>query len=118
MWDTGCSAEVFEGLASLERSTKEDGVLASGVSHGKLIECKALTTALGDTAAGAFSEAKSSNAKTRNINKTNIICDCANKDSNLTFLSLHETREFAKSERSTNAAALHKTMKNNTIEFR
>ena len=92
-------------------------MLASGVFHGKLIESQALTSALGNTVASRLSEAKCSNTNTRNIKKTDIICNCSNNNSEFVALAIHEASKLAECNWSTNGTALHETVKNNAVEL-
>ena len=61
---------MFDGLASILRSSKEDGVRASWGAHGELVNGKTLTVRLDDARTGSTSETEGGNAHLRDFEET------------------------------------------------
>jgi len=111
-------AKVLDGLAGETRAAEEDGVGASGLADGELVEGDALTASLDDACTGSSSEAKSTDRHLGDLEHARIVNNGADADGGLVASTLHVSRKTGKRDNRAVHTALDETLQDLLVEGR
>jgi len=115
---TSRSTKVAEGLAGSAAATEEDGVGASGLADGELVESKALTTGLKDASTSRVGEVKSADRHLGNVEQTSVIYDGGNNHGGLLGVLVDIAVHTRERHDGTVGAALHEALADLSVEGR
>jgi len=114
----GRGAKVLDGLAGKTRAAEEDGVGASGLADGKLVEGDALTASLDDAGTGSSSEAECTDGHLGDLEHAGVVDDGADADGSLVTGTLHVGSETGEGDDRAVDAGLDETLQDLAVEGR
>eukprot|EP00216_Chloropicon_sp_CCMP2111_P002548 CAMPEP_0198236666 /NCGR_PEP_ID=MMETSP1446-20131203/2544_1 /TAXON_ID=1461542 ORGANISM="Unidentified sp, Strain CCMP2111" /NCGR_SAMPLE_ID=MMETSP1446 /ASSEMBLY_ACC=CAM_ASM_001112 /LENGTH=219 /DNA_ID=CAMNT_0043918525 /DNA_START=125 /DNA_END=781 /DNA_ORIENTATION=+ len=118
VWDTWGPAEVLDSFTAVLWSPQQDGSSAGGGDESELIESQALSASLQNPLPSSLCEAKGANAELGHLVHADVVCDRADQDSNLAFLSFHELRQLGQRQGRPINFAHEESLEDDLVELR
>jgi len=116
---SGCSggAKVLDGFPGVLSGTEKHAVGSLGLAHGELIERNALTSSSKNAGTGALGEAERAHLEGLEFQKTHIIRDRGDNNSDLVLLVSHVARETRDRHGGSVRLAQVKSAEHDFVEF-
>jgi hypothetical protein len=109
---------VLDGFSGVVLALQQDGVVTSRSSQSQLIQGQGLTTVLDDSSLSRAGELQSSDGQLWEFQKTLIVSDGTNDNSNLVSASLHVRLDFGQGDWVAVGVGLEKTSEDDRVESR